>query len=245
MKHNLKRGVKEQGKALLCALAIAPMVMIFTSYSALARQSWQANFDNNKLDNWSYVLHSHGIKLLTKPDSSTKKNESDLAAFISITGEPHYLWHNRADLNRVELQYKPQQTLESQSTTVSWQFMLPKLFEQKPYQIAYWESDKSYRQSYRLQFNGDKLALYSAQENRELWSKAGFKANEWYTLTLKTLWSVENGKITLSINGEKQSTSEVATLISNQENMFFQLGILRAQSDKAAHIWLDNVTVSH
>jgi len=184
---------------------------------------------------WSYLLNSQGIKILPHPNSPDNH-----AALIEIRGSKDYLWNNRHALNRVELQQKPKSTLSGENTTVSWQFMLPQLFSNDIHQIAYWESNKSYRQSLRLQLQENRLSLVSSIAGKELWFTENIKPKQWYQLALTVNWSVENGNIRLSIDGKNVTNVTAQTLISLDESMFFQLGILRQKTDLIEQIWLDN-----
>ena len=186
------------------------------------------------LKNWSYVLNPQGIKILPRP-----KDPSNHAALIEIHGSKNYLWKNRNDL-RVELQQKPKSTLGGENTTVSWQFMLPQLFSNEVHQIAYWESDKSYQQSLQLQLQQGRLSLVSSIANKELWSKENIKPKQWYSIELTVNWSIEQGNITLLVDGQNVINTSVQTLISRDESMFFQLGILRQQTNLIEQIWLDD-----
>ncbi|MDO6613627.1 heparin lyase I family protein [Shewanella sp. 1_MG-2023] len=231
---------------------------------------WQETFAELNLDNWSYVLHPQGINILPKPaglnlinsesiSDITSEPSSNYGALLTIKGEQSYLWRGIEALNRVELQHKPTHTRPGQTTTVSWQFLLPQLFSEDTHQIAYWESDKTYRQSYRLQLNGSRMSLVSniaksvfidgeaAQPNTKqaLWYLDDIKANTWYTVTLETYWSMTEGRIMMAINNLPQVHLTLQTLVAHDENMFIQLGILRERADRVESIWLDNVKVDH
>jgi len=199
---------------------------------------WQANFESKSLVRWSYILHPQGISLLPPPNEP-----SNISAYIEIKGDADYLWRGREDLNRVELQYKPINTIDGSTTEVSWRFMLPELFSDDTHQIAYWESDSSYQQSFRLQLNGEDLSLVSSANNKELWRISNIKAQHWYSINLSITWSITQGSVDLAVDGEPQGRFVMPTLIAEDESMFFQLGILRHQSSRVEAIWLDDIIV--
>jgi hypothetical protein len=201
---------------------------------------WQADFQSKSLADWSYILHPQGIKLLPTP------NESDnISAYMEIKGSPDYIWRGHEELNRVELQHKPLSTTTGDITTVSWRFMLPELFSEDTHQIAYWESDSSYQQSFRLQLNGEHLTLVSSVNNKQMWRMSAIKTQQWYSISMRITWSTIEGNVQLMVDGEPQGDFVMPTLITDNENMFFQLGILRHKSESVEAIWLDDIIVKN
>ncbi|WP_299574179.1 heparin lyase I family protein [uncultured Shewanella sp.] len=248
--------------------SLAESALVQADNSVISTGIWHENFDEQSLDKWSYILHPQGISIRPKPNpaitsalppTSTSAMAQDYAALIEITGEQSYLWRGIDALNRVELQHKPAYTREGQTTIVSWQFMLPNLFSDDTHQIAYWESDKTYRQSYRLQLNGARMSLVSniaktvvisdqpetQNVQQALWQFDDIKTNVWYTVKLATLWSMNKGHIQVSLDNQQQVDLTLQTLVASNENMFVQLGVLRERSERVESIWLDDVKVSH
>ena len=85
-----------------------------TTKTIVVDNEWQANFESKSLARWSYILHPQGISLLPPPNEP-----SNTSAYIEIKGDADYLWRGREDLNWVELQHKPVNTVNGSITEVS------------------------------------------------------------------------------------------------------------------------------
>ena len=199
---------------------------------------WKVSFDSKELTAWSYVLHPQGVNVLPTPNE-----QGNTSAYIEIRGDSDYLWRSNKKLNRVELQHKPNSTKTGDTTIVRWRFMLPELFSDDVHQIAYWESEQSYQQSFRLQLTGQRLSLISSPNNQEMWHMSGINTKHWYSIALQVIWSTTKGHVRLSIDNQSPVDLIMPTLVAENENMFFQLGILRPQMEKIEAIWLDDVIV--
>ena len=227
-------------RVLLFALMMLPLESVSSAEPDTIENKhigWHSDFETKNLNDWSYLLNPQGIQVLPHP---TLLNQH--AAKVTIVGEQDYLWQGNVDLNRVELQHKPNQTIEGDIHKLTFSFMLPKLFTEDTHQILYWESDKTYRQSFRLQVNGNRLSLYSALLEQEVWHYIKLEPERWYKVSLLISWSTDQGTVSVDIDGVG-GAYDMPTLVSEDENMFVQMGILRRQSDIEEVIWIDNVTV--
>ncbi|MFC3123262.1 heparin lyase I family protein [Agaribacter flavus] len=188
--------------------------------------------------NWSYQLHPRGISIIDEPSSNNKNK----VALFELTGEDYFNWKGNPGLNRCELQFKPNETSSNSQTFFNWRFKIPDYLSDEEYQIAYAESDTSYKQAFRLQVKARYLELYSTAENKLLWRSNINLNRDWYDISLEILWHEEKGRLSLSINNKPVFSGYTITKIE-KENMFFQVGLLRKNESSVAKMFLDDLSI--
>lgn len=209
---------------------------------------WRADFESASLANWHYLLNPQGIKI-----SNENAADGKYAAHIMLQGTDDYLWNANPELNRSELQYQSRSVFEGSRTHLSFKFMLPETLPNTKHEIAYWESNKTYQQIMRFTLFGNRLSFGPSNSQNALNAQTiGDQAIEilpmtWYRVDMYINWSVENASVNVRINNQLENNElELAnlsfpTLIDENEQAFFQIGLLRAQDDQAISIWIDDV----
>lgn len=197
---------------------------------------WESDFETQTIEAWSYALNPQGIEI-----SSDNAYSGEYAAKISLQGTPDFLWNNKPELNRSELQYKPKNIRENTSTRFSFAFMLPELMSEARHEFAYWESDTTYQQIMRFNLAANTIS-FSHGDDAIVWQVDKLKANKWHIIKYDVLWSSSSdiGQVNVWFDDQHVIKNyKMATLIKN-ENAFIQLGILRSQTPTTEVVWLDN-----
>ena len=201
---------------------------------------WQTDFENKTLDNWSYLLNPQGISIV--PINET---ETEHAAKITIKGTEDFLWKGLDFLNRSEMQFKPAQVQAGQQTQLSWKFMVPELFSDKRHEIAYWESDTSYKQIMRFNLEGERFYFSDSKGTNKV-DLVSVSKNTWYHVEMAITWSplATLGRVSVCVDGTQYvSNIPIATLVED-ESVFFQIGILRDRTDIVESILIDDVKIA-
>lgn len=202
---------------------------------------WRGDFETGDLTQWSYLLNPVGITL-----SSEHKIEGRYAAHIVIQGKPEYLWKNDPELNRVEIQYRPdpERSAEAADLYFGWSFMLPALFARGRHEFGYWESAPSYRQIMRFNLSGETISFQVTAMQDPLWeTDSAIKANRWHDIAMHVHWSTdpEKGYVSVWFDGNLVVNKAPAqTLVPGDDKVFIQLGILRSLTDAIEEIYIDN-----
>lgn len=111
--------------------------LLCISTLGIACPSWQANIKNDQPSGWDYQLNPQDITLLPDPKDTTSQ-------VTKLTITPDSAWPNGH--TRVELKHNGCTTDEGENSYFSWEFYLDKPITTTN-NIAYWETDKTYRQS--------------------------------------------------------------------------------------------------
>lgn len=202
---------------------------------------WHADFEDQSLEQWSYLLHPQGIEV-----SDEHAFAGQYAAKVTLEGTEDFIWYNNPALNRSEMQYKPNSIKEGDQTHIRFSFMLPRLFSDARHEFAYWESDGSYQQLMRFNIAANRLSFSPAlglQKNDVLWTMNTLDAGVWYTVDMRIKWSSDEnfGSISIDLNGENVVANHTMQTLLKNEGAFIQLGILRDQTDAIETIWIDEV----
>lgn len=216
-------------------------ILISTGCTTHNTLLWRGDFETGDLSQWSYLLNPQGLSV-----QDHCVYEGQYAGQARITGEPDMLWHGNENLNRTEFSYKPssEQTREGQQTFFGWSFYLPQPLSQNKHEIGYWESDKSYQQMLRFNIVGTDFSFQETAADAPFWIKAGFaSAGAWHDVVLHIGWSTDpkKGFVQVWLDGEDMGKQFFKTLHAADENMFTQIGILRAREDRVETIYIDNV----
>lgn len=219
--------------ALLTALVYSPMLS--------ADLFWRGDFETGDLTQWSRVLNPVGVTL-----SRDHRVQGHYAARIAIQGKPEYLWKNNPELNRVELQYRPDPLRSAEGSDVyfGWSFMLPALFARSRHEFGYWESSPSYRQITRFNLSGTAISFQITGKQEPLWkSPEAIAPKQWYDVAMHVHWSTdpEKGYVSVWFDGDLVVNKAPAqTLVPEDDHVFIQLGILRNLADTVEEIYIDN-----
>ena len=202
---------------------------------------WRGDFETGNFTQWSHLLNPVGITL-----SREHKAQGRYAARIAIQGKAEYLWNNNPDLNRVELQYRPdvRRIAEDSDLYFGWSFMLPALFARGRHEFGYWESSPSYRQLTRFDLSGSTLSFRIGGRQKPLWeSPKAIVVKQWHDIAMHVHWSTdpEKGYVSVWFDGELVvDKAQAQTLVPGDDHVFIQLGILRNLTDTVEEIYIDN-----
>jgi hypothetical protein len=219
------------------------IIIVLSALTGLAQAEvfWRGDFESGDTNQWTYRLNPVGINVTTKHKAAGK-----FAAHIVIRGGAEYLWNDNSALNRVELQYKPDalRTAEHSDSYFGWSFMLPRPFANSRHEFGYWESSGTYRQVMRFNLSGNDIGFQLSDQSEQSWNSRNIlKPGHWHDIAMHIHWAVDSatGHVSIWFDGvQVVKRIHAQTLVSVDESMFIQLGILRDRSIHEEEIYIDN-----
>jgi len=213
--------------------------LMLLSTGAQAELLWQADFETGDLSQWSYIANPIGASV-----TSECAYQGRYAGKIAITGADEYLWHGNPALNRSEFHYRPAATAEGDTTYLGWSFYLPEPLLNIRHEIGYWESDNSWQQQMRFTLTGDTISFSRSDAAQPYWSQPGFaSAGVWHDVAMAVHWSSDpaTGYAQVWLDGKPMGRTQLQTRVNDTDDMFTQIGLLRARVEAQEVILIDNV----
>lgn len=213
--------------------------IVLTTNAAKASILWQGNFESGDIGQWYEAINPHGISLI-----SGCTFDGQYAGKVRITGDESFLWRGNKELNRSEFhhRHKAGNTLEGRDTFFAFSFYLPKKLSERKHELGYWESDKSWQQTFRFNIAGTELSFQESAANKVFWSlDDGAIPGQWHRVALHIHWSTDasKGSAEVWVNGKHMGKNYFKNLPARDAVMFTQLGISRAQEDSVEEIYID------
>lgn len=207
--------------------------------AAQATILWQGNFETGDVGQWHDAINPQGLSLI-----SDCTFDGDYAGKVRITGEESFLWQGNKSLNRSEFQHRRRagNTYEGKDTFFAFSFYLPKKLSERKHELGYWESDKSWQQTFRFNIAGTELSFQESAANKVFWSlDDGAIPGQWHRVALHIHWSTDasKGSAEVWVNGKHMGKNYFKNLPARDAVMFTQLGISRAQEDSVEEIYID------
>jgi hypothetical protein len=204
--------------------------------------NWQATVENGQPAGWDYQLNPQNIQVVNDP----QETESPV---IKLTLAHDSTWPNGH--TRTEVKHNGCATGEGESSFLSWEFYLDKPITTKN-NIAYWETDKTYQQSFGLYLqpnpsnNQDtsKLTFFSNLPEYKVHWQAAVKIGKWNKIALAITWSEseQNGRVSLWVNQKPILTKLAVQTKPDINSLFIQLGLHRDRvEDSIDNIYLQNI----
>ncbi|HEY7885922.1 MAG TPA: polysaccharide lyase [Cellvibrionaceae bacterium] len=218
--------------AALCSL-------VLLSPAVLAQPLlWQGDMETGDLSQWSYIANPKGVSLV-----QDCVYQGNYAARIAIDGDEKFLWNGREDLNRSELNYRPENTMEGDNTYFGWSFYLPAILADARHELGYWETQNSWKQHMRFNIEGDVFSFQLSDAPERFWEVPGFAtAGVWRDVAMHIHWSSdpEKGFMEVWLDGKSMGKTAMATRYNDTDAMFTQMGILRDRREEQEVIYIDN-----
>lgn len=226
-------------------MRVKPLLLLSTiliSSASIACPNWQATVEDGKPSGWDYQLNPQNIEVLDDP-VNTK------AQVIKLTITPDSTWPNGH--TRTEVKHNGCTTNQGESTFLSWEFFLDKPITSLN-NIAYWETDKTYRQSMGLylQPNSEKsedtskLTFFTNLPTRKIHWQHTVKVKEWNKIAMAVKWSEskKSGHVSLWVNHQLILTQLTIQTKPDTNPLFIQLGLHRNQAEATIDsIYLRNI----
>ncbi len=218
--------------AALCSL------VLFSPVLGAQSLLWQADMETGDLSQWSDIINSEGVSLVQECVYDGK-----YAARVAIDGDEKFLWNGREDLNRSELNYRPENTMEGDTTFFGWSFYLPEAFSDARHELGYWETRGSWKQHMRFNIEGKTFSFQLSDAEERFWEVPGFaKPGVWRDVAMHIHWSSDpqKGYMEVWLDGESMGRTPMATRYNDTDTMFVQLGMLRDRREAEEVIYIDN-----
>lgn len=215
------------------------LLFILTINAANAAILWQGNFETGDTSQWHDVLHPQGVTL-----TGECVFDGHFAAKLRITGKDAFLWQGNKELNRSELHHRRAagNTYEGKDTFFAFSFYLPAKLSDNKHELGYWESDKTWQQSFRFNISGTELSFQQTAAKNVFWSlENGAEPGKWHRIALHIHWSTdtEKGSTEVWVDGKHMGKNYFKNLPAKDALMFTQIGFLRAQEKSVEEIFID------
>lgn len=209
-------------RAIAFGLALGSLSFAVQASAAVV---WEGDFEDDDLEEWSYVLNEENISIASDPVA-----RGTHAARIELTNDA--TWPN--GLKRVELQHQPAagRTAEDAKVFFAWSFYLPQTLPTSPSaQIGYWETNASYKQMMAFEVKGEDITFSTRHpSNKVQWSGNGVVTpGMWHRLAMAVVWSQDaaKGKVDVWFDGQQVVTGAAAKTLFDANSTFVQIGLLR------------------
>jgi hypothetical protein len=222
---------KTQIPATLLSAAI-----LLGAASAWADVIWRGDFETGTTEQWRGAPKTDSIKIVTNPVRAGK-----YALRIDGTNAAR-----RKDRDRIELQHqpKPPGTAEGTERYFGWSVFVPKKLTDDGHAVGYFEARNIWRQVMSFEVHGEDILYTTRVPYTRHWSGKGkLTPGRWHDFAVHVLWSrdPDKGFVEVWFDGEQVvPRTKTATLFDDNE-AFFQLGLMRATSDVPETIIIDHV----
>ena len=203
---------------------------------ASAEVLWRGDFETGTTEQWPGAPKSDSVKVVQDP-----VREGKYALRIDGTNAA-----KRGKLDRIEFQHqpKPPGTAEGTERFFGWSVFLPKKFTAGMHCVGYFETRKSWSQLMSFEVQGEDI-VYSTRVPYALrWTGKGkLTPGRWHDFAVHVLWSRDPAKgfVEVWFDGEKVVPSAATATLRDENEAFFQLGLMRDTSDVPETIVIDHV----
>lgn len=197
---------------------------------------WRGDFETGTTEQWRGVPKTDSIQIVTAPVRAGK-----FALRIDGTNAAR-----RKDRDRIELQHqpKPPGTTEGTERYFGWSVYVPQKLTNDGHALGYFEVRNLWRQLMSFEVHGEDIHYSTRVPYRRHWmGKGKLTAGRWHDFVVHVLWSSdpEKGFVEVWFDGVKVvPLTKTATLFDENE-AFFQLGLMRATIDVPETIIIDHV----
>ena len=217
-------------------------LLLLWPFFTTACPNWQAIIINDHPSGWDYLLNPQNIHVVTDPEDTKSQ-------VIKLNLTPTSTWPNGH--TRTEVKHNGCATGEGKSSFFTWEFYLDKPITTLN-NIAYWETDKTYQQSFGLYLQpnsgnnqtSSQLTFFSNLPKHKVHWQNSIKVGEWNKISLAITWSEskQNGRVSLWVNQKPILTKLALQTKPDANALFIQLGLHRSQAEATIDsIYLRNI----
>ena len=197
---------------------------------------WRGDFETGDLSQWRGVPKSDAVKVVTDPVRAGK-----YALQIDGTNAAR-----RKDRDRIEFQHqpKPPGTSEGTERYFGWSVYVPKKLTDDGHALGYFEVRNRWQQAMSFEVHGEDILYTTRVPYTRHWSGKGkLTPGRWHDFAVHVLWSrdPEKGFVEVWFDGEQVVPRTKTATLFDENEVFFQLGLMRATSDVPETIIIDHV----
>jgi hypothetical protein len=208
----------------------------FSASPLWAEVLWRGDFETGTTEQWRGAPKTDAVKVVTEPVRAGK-----YALRIDGTNAAR-----RKDRDRIEFQHQPAPpgTAEGTERYFGWSVLVPKKLTDDGHAVGYFETRNSWRQLMSFEVRGEDILYTTRVPYTRHWEgKRKLTPGVWHDFAVHVLWSrdSEKGFVEVWFDGEQVvPRTKTATLLDENE-AFFQLGLMRATIDVPETILIDHV----
>jgi Polysaccharide lyase len=221
----------------LPSAALLTATVLFSARPIAAEIIWRGDFETGTKEQWrGTATKNDQVKVVTDPVRAGKyalRIEGSNAA-------------RRGDRDRIELQHqpKPPGTAEGTERYFGWSVFLPKKLTEEPHALGYFEVRNRWTQLMSFEVRGEDILYTSRVPYARRWTGTGkLTPGRWHDFALHVLWSRDPSKgfVEVWFDGEQVVPRAMTATLLDENEAFFQIGLMRATSDVAETIIIDHV----
>lgn len=225
-------------KKILLFTSLLFKSLLFTN-SSDASVLWKGDFETSDMSQWHTPINPAGLSVI-----SSCSFDGKYAGQVRLTGDDSFLWKGNKSLNRSEFHHRRAagNTHEGKDTFFAFSFYLPKKLSAHKHELGYWESDKTWQQTFRFNIHGTELSFQESAANKPIWTmEDGATPGHWHRIAMHIRWSANPnlGSVETWIDGKHKGKHHFKNLPAKDALMFTQIGILRTQEDTVEEIYID------
>ena len=205
--------------------------------SVSAEVIWRGDFETGTTEQWrGTATKSDAVKVVTDP-----VREGKYAVRINGTNAA-----KRGDRDRIEFQHqpKPPGTAEGTERYFGWSVFLPKKLTDEHHALGYFEVRNRWMQLMSFEARGEDILYSTRVPYARRWDVKGkLTPGRWHDFALHVLWSRDPGKgfVEVWFDGEQVVPRAMTATLLDENEAFFQIGLMRATSDVPETIIIDHV----
>jgi hypothetical protein len=222
---------------LLSAAVLLTVTMLFSARPLTAEIFWRGDFETGTTEQWrGTATKNDQVKVVTDPVRAGK-----YALRIDGTNAAR-----RGDRDRIELQHqpKPPGTTEGTERYFGWSVFLPQKLTDESHALGYFEVRNRWTQLMSFEARGEDILYSTRVPYARRWTGTGkLTPGRWHDFALHVLWSRDPSKgfVEVWFDGEQVVPRAMTATLLDENEAFFQIGLMRATSDVPETIVIDHV----
>src|SRR5262245_60763629 len=218
------------------AALLLTATVLFSVRPIAAEVIWRGDFETATTEQWrGTATNNDHVQVVTDPVRAGK-----YALRIDGTNAAR-----RGDRDRIELQHqpKPPGTAEGTERYFGWSVFLPKKLTDEPHALGYFEVRNRWTQLMSFEVRGEDILYSTRVPYARRWTGTGkLTPSRWHDFALHVLWSRDPGKgfVEVWFDGEQVVPRAMTATLLDENEAFFQIGLMRATSDVPETIIIDN-----
>jgi Polysaccharide lyase len=219
------------------AALLLTATVLFSARPVVAEIIWRGDFETGTTEQWrGTATKNDQVKVVTDP-----VREGKYALRIDGTNAAR-----RGDRDRIELQHqpKPPGTAEGTERYFGWSVFLPKKLTDEPHALGYFEVRNRWTQLMSFEARGENILYTTRVPYARRWAGMGkLTPARWHDFALHVLWSRDPGKgfVEVWFDGEQVVPRTMTATLLDENEAFFQIGLMRATSDVPETIIIDHM----
>jgi hypothetical protein len=228
-----------KGRVLIGLLSVLPLVsiaLLLAPGRSSAEVIWRGDFETGTTAQWPGAAKSDSVKVVEEP-----VREGKYALRIDGTNAA-----KKGKLDRIEFQHqpKPPGTAEGTERYFGWSVYVPKKLTDDFHSVGYFETRKSWRQLMSFEVKGEDILYSTRVPYARRWAGKGkLTPGRWHDFAVHVLWSRDPAKgfVEVWFDGEQVVPRTMTATLLDENEAFFQVGLMRDTIDVPETILIDHV----